>query len=159
MQTQEKRGMNFNMQLANMDKVRIEEIFRLGVLRDGIQLITTDIKFPIFGQVIPRIEIVITGPDFLKKVTVRVNQESGFMFNGEILEAWINDKHEQVLCSQFVDPDRAPTGMYNFGLMRENGIRSFVFDYHTYCAYSCDFCFKENEWEVLSIQGGGSSKL
>ncbi|HEX8247406.1 MAG TPA: radical SAM protein [Pyrinomonadaceae bacterium] len=157
MQTHAKRGMSFNMQLANTDKVRLEEVFRLGVLRDGIQLTVTDIKFPIFGQVIPRIEIVITGPDFLKKVTVRINQESGFMFNGETLEAWINDKHEQVACSQFIDPERAPTGMYNFGTLRENGIRSFVFDYHTYCAYSCDFCFKENEWEVLAIQGGGST--
>lgn len=157
MLTQAQRGMSFNMQLANTDKVRLEEVFRLGVLRDGIQLTTTDIRFPIFGQVIPRIEIVVSGPDFLKKVTVRVNQESGFMFNGETLEAWINGKHEQVECHQFVDPERAPTGMYNFGTIRENGIRSFVFDYHTYCAYSCDYCFKENEWEVLSLQGGGST--
>jgi hypothetical protein len=157
MQTQAQRGMGFNMQLANIDKVRIEEVFRLGVLRDGIQLTTTDIRFPIYGQVIPRIEIVITGPDFLKKVTVRINQSSGFMFDGETLQAWINSKQEQVPCVQFVDPERAPTGMYNFGTMRENGIRSFVFDYHTYCAFSCDYCFKENEWEVLSIQGGAST--
>jgi hypothetical protein len=157
MQTQAQRGMGFNMQLANFDKVRIEEVFRLGVLRDGIQLTTTDLRFPIYGQVIPRIEIVITGPDFLKKVTVRINQSSGFMFDGETLQAWINSKQEQVPCIQFVDPERAPTGMYNFGTMRENGIRSFVFDYHTYCAFSCDYCFKENEWEVLSIQGGAST--
>lgn len=31
-------------------------------------------------------------------------------------------------------------------------LRSFVFDYHTYCAYSCDFCFKESEWEVLAVE-------
>jgi hypothetical protein len=43
--------------------------------------------------------------------------------------------------------------MYNFGTMRENGTRSFVFDYHTFCTYSCDFCFKENEWEVLAVEG------
>jgi len=41
--------------------------------------------------------------------------------------------------------------------LRENGPRSFVFDYHTFCAYSCDFCFKENEWEVLAVQGASMS--
>lgn len=157
MLTNAQRGMSFNMRIVNAEKARLEEVFRLGVLRDGVQLTTTDMKFPIFGQVIPRIEIEISGPDFLKKVTVRINQESGFMFNGQTLEAWINDKREEVPCKQFVDPERAPTGMYNFGTMRENGIRSFVFDYHTFCAYSCDYCFKENEWEVLSVQGKGTT--
>jgi hypothetical protein len=152
MRKQDNRGMRFNMQLANVDKVRLEEVFRLGVLRDGVQLTTTDIQFPILGQVIPRIEIEISGPDFLKKVTVRINQESGFMFDGDTLQAWINGNLKQVKCHQFVDSERAPTGMYNFGLLRENGVRSFVFDYHTYCAYSCNYCFKESEWEVLSVQ-------
>jgi hypothetical protein len=68
------------------------------------------------------------------------------------LQAWINGNLKQVKCHQFVDSERAPTGMYNFGLLRENGVRSFVFDYHTYCAYSCNYCFKESEWEVLSVQ-------
>jgi hypothetical protein len=143
--------------LVNLGKVRIEEVFRLGVLRDGIQLTTTDIRFPILGQVIPRIEIEISGPGFLKKVTVRVNQHSPFEFDGSCLRAIINGERHKVACTQFIDEGRAPTGMYNFGLLRENGVRSFVFDYHTYCAYSCDFCFKENEWEVLAIQGGASA--
>ena len=43
--------------------------------------------------------------------------------------------------------------MYNFWMLRENGIRSFVFDYHTYCCYSCKFCFKENERENRLIEG------
>ncbi|MFJ3673613.1 hypothetical protein ACIPSE_44950 [Streptomyces sp. NPDC090106] len=140
------------LELANASKVRLEEVFRLGALRDGVQLSTTDIRLPILGQVVPRIEIVVSGPDFLKKVTVRVNQESPFVFSGETLTAMINGDEVSVDCAQFVDEGRAPTGMYNFGLLRENGTRSFVFDYHTYCAYSCDFCFKESEWEVLSVQ-------
>jgi hypothetical protein len=139
--------------LSNADRVRLEEVFRLGVLRDGIQMTTLDVRFPILGQVVPRVELEISGPGFLKKVTVRVNQRSPFTFDGSTLTAVINGEMLQVLCVQFVDEGRAPTGMYNFGLLRENGVRSFVFDYHTYCAYSCDFCFKENEWEVLAIQG------
>lgn len=140
------------VELANTDRVKIEEVFRLGALRDGVQLSTTDLRLPILGQVVPRIEIVISGPEFLKKITVRVNQESPFVFDGSTLAAMINGEAISVKCEQFVDDDRAPTGMYNFGLLRENGTRSFVFDYHTYCAYSCDFCFKESEWEVLSVQ-------
>jgi hypothetical protein len=141
------------LELRNAGKVRIEEVFRLGALRDGIQLATTGIRLPLLGQVIPRIEIIISGPGFLKKITVRINQLSPFVFDGTTLRALINGTEHEVECTQFVDDDRAPTGMYNFGLLRENGTRSFVFDYHTYCAYSCDFCFKESEWEVLSIQG------
>ncbi len=142
----------FALDLKNVDLVRLEEAFRLGVLRDGVQLLITDIRFPILGQVVPRIEIVISGPDFEKKVTVRVNQRSPFHFDGAQLVAVINGRRRAVQCTQFVDEGRAPTGMYNFGLLRENGTRSFVFDYHTYCAYSCDFCFKESEWEVLTVQ-------
>ncbi len=151
------RAARFNLSLAGLDKVRIEEVFRLGVLRDGVQLTTTDIRFPILGQVVPRIEIEISGPEFLKKATVRVNQESPFIFDGDQLGAVINSREQSVPCAQFVDGDRAPTGMYNFGLLRENGMRSFVFDYHTYCAFSCDFCFKESEWEILAIQGAAAA--
>ncbi len=152
------RASRFPLTLAGLDKVRIEEVFRLGVLRDGVQLTTTDIRFPVYGQVIPRIEIQISGPDdFAKKVTVRANQSSPFLFDGDQLSALINGNTLTVSCIQFVDGDRAPTGMYNFGLMRENGMRSFVFDYHTYCAFSCDFCFKESEWEILALQGGATS--
>jgi hypothetical protein len=132
--------------------VSIEEVFRLGVLRDGIQLTTTSIRFPVLGQVIPRIEIEISGCQYLKKVTVRINQRSPFMFDSNRLLACINGDVREVCCTQYVDHGRAPSGMYNFGLLRENGLRSFVFDYHTYCAYSCDFCFKESEWEVLAVQ-------
>ena len=153
MAVKDKHGLRYQMTLRNSEKVRMEEVFRLGALRDGIQLTTTDLKFPVFGQVIPRIELDLFGPGFHKKITVRINQESGFLFDGESMEAWINGKHEAVESRQYVDADRAPTGMYNFGMLRENGVRSFVFDYHTYCSYSCDFCFKENEWEVLSIEG------
>src|SRR6185437_3011653 len=142
----------FEQKLTNLEKVRIEEVFRLGSLRDGIQLATTGIRFPILGQVVPRIEIVISGPDFLKKITVRINQSSPFIFDGTTLRAFINGQIIQTDCVQFIDDDRAPTGMYNFGLLRENGTRSFVFDYHTYCSYSCDFCFKESEWEVLAVE-------
>lgn len=152
-----KRMERFKFTLNNLDKIRIEEVFRLGALRDGIQLTTQAMRFPILGQVIPRIEIEISGPDFLKKVTVRINQHSPFLFDGSCLRARINGTDMEVACKQFVDDERAPTGMYNFGMMRENGVRSFVFDYHTYCTYSCDFCFKENEWEVLAIEGGGSN--
>lgn len=157
MPTKTDRLERFAFTLSNLGKVRLEETFRLGVLRDGIQLTTTDIRFPILGQVIPRIEIEIAGPDFLEKVTVRINQYSPFEFDGSRLRAIINGTEHGVACSQFVDEGRAPTGMYIFGLLRENGVRSFVFDYHTYCAYSCDFCFKENEWEVLAIQGGATA--
>ncbi|MFF2353990.1 hypothetical protein ACFVVL_29940 [Kitasatospora sp. NPDC058115] len=150
------RAARFNLALAGLDKVCIEEVFRLGVLRDGIQLTTTDIRLPILGQVIPRIEIQISGPGYLRKVTVRVNQDSPFIFDGGQLSALINNQPYAVACSQFVDDGRAPTGMYNFGLLRENAMRSFVFDYHTYCVHSCDFCFKESEWEVLAVQGGAS---
>ncbi|WP_182877985.1 hypothetical protein [Microbispora sp. H10670] len=146
------RDSRIPLTLKNLDLVRIEEVFRLGALRDGVRFATTDIRLPILGQVLPRIEIVISGPDFRKKITVRVNQASPFCFDGTRLSALINDEDREVACEQFVDDDRAPTGMYNFGLLRENGTRSFVFDYHTYCAYSCDFCFKESEWEVLAIQ-------
>lgn len=146
------RMKRFAVELANFDKVRLEEVFRLGVLRDGVQLATTAISFPILGQVIPRIEIVVSGDNFVKKVTVRVNQHSPFIFDGKELTARINGTDYRVPCVQFVDEGRAPTGMYNFGLLRENGVRSFVFDYHTYCAYACDFCFKESEWEVLAVE-------
>jgi hypothetical protein len=157
MGTQEKRAAKFNFALENRHGVRIEEVFRLGALRDGIQLLTADLRFPILGQVIPRIEIEILGSGFLKKSTVRVNPRSPFMFDGASLSASINGKIKQVRCRQCIDPERASTGMYNFGMMRVNGLRSFVFDYHVYCCYSCDFCFKENEWEVLAIQGGGNT--
>ncbi|MFC4587292.1 radical SAM protein [Sphaerisporangium corydalis] len=140
------------VELKNLHRVRIEEVFRLGALRDGVRFATTEIRLPILGQVLPRIEIVISGPGFQKKITVRVSQSSPFVFDGSRLSALINGEERGVDCEQFVDEDRAPTGMYNFGLLRENGTRSFVFDYHTYCAYSCDFCFKESEWEVLSVQ-------
>ena len=146
------RNSRFEIELRNLDKVRIEEVFRLGALRDGIQLLTPQVRFPILGQVVPRIEIVLSGPGFLKKVTVRINQRSPFMFDGSTLMATINGDARSVPCVQFIDDDRAPTGMYNFGLLRENGTRSFVFDYHTYCAYSCDFCFKESEWEILAVE-------
>ncbi|TDU04468.1 hypothetical protein EDD99_2929 [Streptomyces sp. 846.5] len=145
-------------ELVNIDKVSIEEVFRLGVLRDGVQLSTTSIQFPILGQVVPRIEIEISGPDFYKKVTVRINQSSLFVFNGETIKASLNGQERSVTCRQFVDDGRAPTGMYNFGLLRENGMRSFVFDYHTYCSYSCDFCFKESEWEILAIEERPAAK-
>jgi len=141
-----------DIKLASLATVRIEEAFRLGVLRDGIQLTTASIRLPLLGQVIPRIEIEISGPQYLKKVTVRVSQRSPFMLDGRRLLASINGDIREVCCTQYVDQGRAPTGMYNFGLLRENGLRSFVFDYHTYCAYSCDFCFKESEWEVLAVQ-------
>lgn len=145
-------GSDLQVRLENLHRVRIEEVFRLGALRDGVRFATTDIRLPLLGQVLPRIELVISGPDFQKKITVRISQSSPFVFDGSRLRALINDEEREVACEQFVDDDRAPTGMYNFGLLRENGTRSFVFDYHTYCAYSCDFCFKESEWEVLSVQ-------
>lgn len=150
-----KRALAFPVQLNETYGLLNEEVFRLGVLRDGIQLITRDIRFPMLGQVIPRIEIEISGSNYRKKVTVRINPESAFMFDGETLSAHLNGALTQVACAQYVDEGREATGMYNFGMTRENGIRSFVFDYHTYCCYSCDFCFKENEWEVLSIEGSG----
>ncbi|WP_166298070.1 hypothetical protein [Bradyrhizobium sp. 2S1] len=157
MGSQKKRAAKFDLALENQHGVRIEEVFRLGALRDGIQLLTANIRFPILGQVIPRIEIEIFGPEFFKKSTVRVNSRSPFMFDGASLYASINGKIEQVPCRQCADPERAASGMYNFGMMRANGPRSFVFDYHVYCCYSCEFCFKENEWEVLAIQGGGNT--
>ena len=153
MKSRDARAEALALSLRGVDKLRIEEIFRLGVLRDGVHLLTTDIRLPILGQVIPRIELELSGPGFLKKVTVRVNQRSPFGFDGERLTARINGADVEVACVQFLDDSRAPTGMYNFGLLRENGMRSFVFDYHTYCAYSCDFCFKESEWEVLAVEG------
>jgi hypothetical protein len=152
MHSRTERAAHFDLTITGLDKVSLPELFRLGALRDGVQLTTTDIRFPLLGQVIPRIEIEISGPDYRKKITVRVNQSSPFMFDGDQLTASINEQIRVVDCVQFVDGDRAPTGMYNFGLLRENGLRSFVFDYHTYCAYSCDFCFKESEWEILAVQ-------
>lgn len=152
MRSRTRRAEMFDLAVAGMHKVSMHEIFRLGALRDGVQLTTTDIRFPVLGQVIPRIELEITGPGYQKKITVRVNQESPFMFDGRRLIASLNGESQAVDCAQFIDGDRAPTGMYNFGLLRENGLRSFVFDYHTYCAYSCDFCFKESEWEILALQ-------
>ncbi|GLS30855.1 hypothetical protein SAMN04488498_1426 [Mesorhizobium albiziae] len=157
MSVQSKRLTRFGIALENRHNLRIEEVFRLGALRDGVQLLTTEIRFPILGQVIPRIEIELFGEVFRKKITARMNSESPFMFDGEALIATINGVTEQIPCRQVIDPDRAPAGMYNFGITRKNGARSFVFDYHTYCCYSCDFCFKENEWEVMAIQGGGST--
>lgn len=153
MPSRTERAARFDIAVRGVEKLRIEEVFRLGALRDGIQLTTTDVRFPVLGQVIPRIEIELSGHGWRKKVTVRVNQSSAFMFDGHELSASINGQHLSVPCVQFVDEGRAPTGMYNFGLLRENGVRSFVFDYHTYCAFSCDFCFKESEWEVLAVQG------
>lgn len=139
--------------LRNIDMVAINEVFRLGALRDGIRLATTTIQFPILGQVVPRIELEVGAGGAMKKITVRVNQESPFVFTGEELYAEINGQRHEVPSVQYIDSERAPTGMYNFGLLRENGTRSFVFDYHTYCAYSCDFCFKESEWEILAVEG------
>ncbi|WP_027556303.1 hypothetical protein [Bradyrhizobium sp. Cp5.3] len=157
MGAQQKRAAKFDFALKNGYGVRIEEIFRLGALRDGIQLLTTDVRFPMLGQVIPRVEIEIHGRDYFKTITVRINPRSPFMYDGESLIASMNGEIRQIHCRQHVDPARAPAGMYNFGIMRANAARSFVFDYHVYCCYSCDFCFKENEWEVLAIQGGGST--
>ncbi|ROO82935.1 hypothetical protein EDD29_0422 [Actinocorallia herbida] len=142
-----------DLTVPSADLVSVPELLRLGVLRDGVQLTTTDIRLPMLGQVIPRIEIEISAPGFCKKVTVRVDQRSPFRFDGTRLTARINEKDRDVACCQLIDEGRAPTGMYNFGLLRENGVRSFVFDYHTYCAYSCDFCFKESEWEILALRG------
>ncbi|UVK35884.1 hypothetical protein LHFGNBLO_006123 (plasmid) [Mesorhizobium sp. AR10] len=157
MSVQSKRLTRFGIALENRHNLRIEEVMRLGVLRDGVQLLTTEIRLPILGQVIPRIEIELSNGVFRKKITARVNSDSPFMFDGEALIATINGVTEHVPCRQFIDPDRAPTGMYNFGITRKNGARSFVFDHHVYCCYSCDYCFKENEWEVMAIRGGGST--
>ncbi|MDX6741749.1 hypothetical protein [Actinocorallia sp. A-T 12471] len=136
-------------------KLTVPELLRLGVLRDGVQLTTTGIRLPLLGQVVPRVEIEISDGDYVRKVTVRVDQRSPFRFDGTRLSARVNGTDHEVACRQCVDEDRAPTGMYNFGLLRENGVRSFVFDYHTYCAYSCDFCFKESEWEILAVRESG----
>jgi hypothetical protein len=151
MPSRAERAAAFDVVLSDPERVAIEEIFRLGALRDGVQLTTTAIRLPVLGQVIPRLEIELSGPRFRKKITVRVNQSSPFRFDGQEITAAINGEQVSVPCAQFVDDERAPVGMYNFGLLRENGLRSFVFDYHTYCAFSCDFCFKESEWEVLSL--------
>src|SRR5260370_39805185 len=70
------RLQRFAFTLANLGKGTIEEVFRLGVLRDGIQLTFTDIRFPILCQAVPRIEVELSRPGFLKNVTVRVNQYS-----------------------------------------------------------------------------------
>ncbi|WP_106399962.1 radical SAM protein [Actinocorallia populi] len=151
------RTSRFNLAITGAGKVSKLELFRLGVLRDGVQLTTADIRFPVLGQVVPRIEIEVSDGDTRKKVTVRVNQLSSFMFDGTHLSASINGTVQRIGCVQFIDGDRAPTGMYNFGLLRENGMRSFVFDYHTFCAYKCDFCFKESEWEILAVQGASAA--
>ncbi|MCD0447864.1 hypothetical protein LO762_01440 [Actinocorallia sp. API 0066] len=150
-----KRAKPADLTVPGADRVSLPELLRLGVLRDGVQLATTGIRLPLLGQVIPRIEIEITAPGYRRKVTVRVDQRSPFSFDGAHLTARVNGTVRDVACRQFVDDGRAPTGMYNFGLLRENGVRSFVFDYHTYCAYSCDFCFKESEWEILAFQESG----
>ncbi|MEY9934530.1 hypothetical protein ABH926_009198 [Catenulispora sp. GP43] len=96
-----------DIELRNVDKVSIEEIFRLGVLHDGIRLLTSEIRFPILGQVVPRVEIEITGPGFEKKVTVRVNQNSPFFFDGMSVKARINGEDREVAATQFVDEKRA----------------------------------------------------
>lgn len=143
----------FAIESKYFDTIRIEEIIRLAVLREGIQLITNEIRLPIYGQVIPRIEIDLIGANFNKRVTVRVNQESHFLYDGEKICSMINSKNVYVKAKVCFDESRNKLGMYNFGMMRENGVRSFVFDYHTYCCYSCKFCFKENEWENRLIEG------
>ncbi len=153
MPSRTERATSFGVDLRDPERIMIEEAFRLGALRDGVQLTTTDIRMPVLGQVIPRLEVELSSPRFRKKITVRVNQSSPFRFDGQQISAVINGEEATLACVQFVDDERAPVGMYNFGLLRENGLRSFVFDYHTYCAFSCDFCFKESEWEVLSLSG------
>ena len=148
-----KRMEKFNMNSQLFSSMKKEEAVRLGILKEGIQLITHEIHLPLYGQVIPRVEIQITGDNFEKRVTVRINQASNFMFDGNRIISMINDDIIEVREKLCFDEERNKLGMYNFGLMRENGIRSFVFDYHTYCCYSCEFCFKENEWENLALEG------
>lgn len=59
------------------------------------------IRFPVLGQVIPRIEIEISSAGYRKKVTVRVNQSSPFMFDGHQVSASLNGRLRAV--------DPAPT--------------------------------------------------
>ena len=122
------------------------------MLKDGIQLITNKIHLPIYGEVIPRIEVELYGENFQKRVTVRVNQISSFLFDGEKVYAMLNNVIYEVEAKICFDEKRNQLGMYNFGMLRENGARSFVLDYHTYCCYACKFCFKENEWENRLIE-------
>lgn len=143
----------FKIESRYLNIIRPEEVVRLGILREGIQLVTNEIRLPIYGQVIPRIELDLVGAYFNKRVTVRINQESHFLYDGERIQAMINDEIIHVNAKICFDESRNKVGMYNFGMMRENGARSFVFDYHTYCCYSCKFCFKENEWENYLIEG------
>lgn len=143
----------YNINTNYLEKLRVEEIIRLGILKDGVQLITNEIRLPILGEVIPRIEIELFGENFNKKVTVRINQTSSFLYDGSKVYVMLNEKVFEVEAKLCFDENRNQLGMYNFGMMRENGVRSFVFDYHTYCCYSCKFCFKENEWENRLIDG------
>ena len=152
-----KKIQKYNITTKYLDKIKIEEIIRLGILKDGIQLITNKIQLPIYGEVIPRIEIELYGENFLKRVTVRINQKSCFLFDGEKLYAMLNNEIYSVKCKICFDKNRNQLGMYNFGMLRENGVRSFVFDYHTYCCYACKFCFKENEWENRLIENQDDS--
>ena len=142
-----------NTNINFLDKLEIAEIIRLGILKDGIQLITKDIKLPIYGQVIPRIELELKTSKEEKRVTVRINQESPFMFDGEMIYVAFNENIYSIQAHLCKDKSSNSLGMYNFWMLRENGIRSFVFDYHTYCCYSCKFCFKENERENRLIEG------
>ena len=70
-----------NMNICHIDILDIFEIIRLGILKDGIQLITNKIQLPIYGQVIPRIELELKTSIKEKRATVRINQNSSFLFD------------------------------------------------------------------------------
>lgn len=148
---------SYNININHLDKLDIAEIIRLGILKDGIQLITKQLQLPIYGQVIPRIELELKTSTKEKKVTVRINQNSSFMFDWETIYVSINGDTYNIQAHLCGDKSNDSVGMYNFWMLRENGVRSFVFDYHTYCCYSCKFCFKENERENRLIEGDSYS--
>lgn len=126
------------------------EIIRLMALRDGVNISSKEIIIPTLGNIIPRFEIDLnTTPT--KRITVRVNSHSPVTFTGSHLIAQTD--FESTISTPATLAEKQPEGIYKFGMMRENAPRSWVYDYHTYCCYTCSFCFKESEWEARKIIG------
>lgn len=135
---------------TTIDLIGVPDALRLMALREGVVLTTDRLRLPIFGQVVPRFELSLNELDV--RITVRVNQESPIRFDGERLLAHDSTDTEIATAASLVDA--SPSGVYSFGTMRRNAPRSWVYDYHTYCCYHCDYCFKESEWNIRSYRAG-----
>lgn len=134
-----------------IDKVGIDEFFRIGILVHGVSAYEFENDI---SQVISRIELLLGKNE--RHTTVRINKYSPFFLKENSVEAIVEGNETSVSSKLF--ERKIGTGDYYFSPIRENG-SSLVFDWvHSSCSNMCKFCFKEYDWTMMSIAGQRPSK-